>query len=158
MKILAVDPGYEKIGIAILEKNSGKEELVFSECFKTSRKISPQERLLSLGQEVMRVIEEYHPSALSIEKLFFEVNQKTAMLVSEARGVIIYEAVKAGLKIEEFTPLQVKVAVTSYGKSSKNQVKYMVDRLIKIKKSIKEDDEYDAIALGLTYFACVGKN
>lgn len=156
MRILAIDPGYEKIGIAILEKNSGKEELVFSECFKTSRKISPQERLLSLGQEVMRVIEEYHPSALSIEKLFFEVNQKTAMLVSEARGVIVYEAVKAGLKIEEFTPLQVKVAVTGYGKSTKDQVEFMVEKLVKINKPIQEDDEYDAIALGLTFFATAG--
>lgn len=156
MKILAVDPGYEKIGIAILEKNSGKEELVFSECFKTSRKITPHERLLCLGQEIERVIGEYGPTALSIEKLFFEVNQKTAMLVSEARGAIVYEAAKAGLKIEEFTPLQVKVAVTGYGKSTKDQVEFMVKKLIKVKKIIEEDDEYDAIALGLTYFATAG--
>ena len=83
MKILAIDPGYEKIGIAILEKNpKGKESLLFSECFKTSREQSSAERLCALGKEVERVIEEFKPVALAIEKLFFADNQKTAMRVS----------------------------------------------------------------------------
>jgi crossover junction endodeoxyribonuclease RuvC len=154
MKILAVDPGYEKIGIAVLEKNSGKEILLFSECFKTLRTESSDARLCALGKEVERVIEEYNPKCLAIEKLFFENNQKTAMRVSEARGVIIYEASRAGLSVTEFTPLQAKVAITGYGRGTKTQMKFMVEKLVHIGKKIKEDDEYDAIALGLTYFAC----
>lgn len=153
MKILAVDPGYEKMGVAMIEKKNGKELLLFSECFKTSRKNPPGERLLALGKEVGRIIKKFRPEALAIEKLFFTENQKTAMLVSEARGVIIYEAAGAGLPVAEFTPLQVKTAVTSYGKSTKAQMKFMVEKLISVSKKITEDDEYDAIALGLTYFA-----
>ncbi|MDO8482982.1 MAG: crossover junction endodeoxyribonuclease RuvC [bacterium] len=155
MRILAIDPGYEKLGIAVLEKDpKGKEVLLFSECFKTSREKSGDERLCALGKEVERVIEEFQPKVLAIEKLFFADNQKTAMRVSEARGVIIYEAARAGLTVAEFTPLQAKVAVTGYGRGTKAQMKFMVEKLIKVGKKIKEDDEYDAIALGLTYFAC----
>ncbi len=155
MRVLAIDPGYEKIGIAVLEKVAGKETLLFSECFKTSRENPPHERLLALGSEVARVIAEFKPSALAIEKLFFADNQKTAMMVSEARGVIIYESARAGLTVTEFTPLQAKVAVTGYGRGTKAQMKFMIHKLITVGKQIKEDDEYDAIALGLTYFATV---
>ena len=90
---------------------------------------------------------------MAIEKLFFTTNQKTAMGVSEARGVIIYEGSKTGLKIFEYTPLQIKIAVTGYGKADKSQVLFMVKKLIKIDDSIKSDDEIDAIAIGLTAFA-----
>ncbi len=157
MRIIAVDPGYEKIGIAVLEKtekSSGREILLFSECFKTSRLSAHHERLCAFGKEVERVIDEFKPKTLAIEKLFFTTNQKTALMVAEARGVIIYEASRAGLSITEFTPLQAKVAVTGYGRGTKSQMKFMVEKLISIGKKIKEDDEYDAIALGLTYFAC----
>ncbi len=152
-RILAIDPGYEKMGVAILEKTSGKEVLLFSECFQTSRKNPHAERLRDLGKEIRRVIEEYNPTCLAIEKLFFTTNQKTAFQVAEARGVIIYEACSAGLSVVEFTPLQAKVAITGYGRGTKDQMKYMVEKLITVSKKIKEDDEYDAIALGLTYFA-----
>ena len=153
MRILAVDPGYEKMGVAVLEKNLGKEILIFSECFKTSREAPDHERLCTLGKEIERVIEEFKPQSLTIEKLFFADNQKTAMRVSEARGIIIYEAARAGLSVLEFTPLEMKVAITGYGRSTKGQVKFMVEKLVAVNKKIKEDDEYDAIALGLTYFA-----
>ncbi len=152
MKIIAIDPGYERLGIAILEKGTRRETLVFSECFKTSAKEKHEDRLRSIGEEIGKVIKKYKPEALAIENLFFKTNAKTAMKVSEARGVILYEAAKAGLKITEFTPLQIKVAVTGYGKSDKNQVIQMVERLIAV-EPLKYDDEYDAIACGLTYFA-----
>ena len=154
MRILAIDPGYEKMGVAVLEKTDGIKELIlFSECFKTSRDKSSDERLCALGKEVEKVIEKFKPSTLAIEKLFFADNQKTAMRVSEARGVIIYEAARAGLSVVEFTPLQAKVAVTGYGRGTKAQMKFMVEKLLTVGKKIKEDDEYDALALGLTYFA-----
>jgi crossover junction endodeoxyribonuclease RuvC len=154
MKIIAIDPGYERLGIAILEKGTGKESLVFSECFITSTKEKHENRLKLIGLEIERIIKKYQPEAMGIETLFFKTNAKTAMKVSEARGIMLYEAAKNNLKILEFTPLQIKVAVTGYGKSDKDQVTEMVKRLIKITEPIKYDDEYDAIAVGLTFFAC----
>jgi len=149
MRILAIDPGYERVGIAIL----GKDTLVFSECFKTSSKIPFSERLFLIGREIESVIKKYKPKLLAIEKLFFATNQKTAMSVSEAKGVIVYEAKKAGLKIFEYTPLEIKIAVTGYGKSDKKSVINMVKKLIKINENKNSDDEIDAIAVGLACFA-----
>ncbi|MBU6370751.1 MAG: crossover junction endodeoxyribonuclease RuvC [Patescibacteria group bacterium] len=153
MRILAIDPGYERMGVAVLEKNSGKENLIFSECFRTSAKLPHAERLVLVGREVRALVKKYRPDAVALETLFFEKNQKTAMHVAEARGVLLFIAAEAGLPAAEFTPMEIKVAVTGYGKSDKWQVTSMVERLVNIKKAIKYDDEYDAIAVGLTYFA-----
>ena len=153
MRILACDPGYERLGLAVLEKTVGKEVLLYSTCYKTSAKLTHPERLALIGAEVGRVIAEYKPQALAIETLFFANNQKTAMQVSEARGTILYEAKRQGLMVSEYRPMEVKIAVTGYGKSDKSQVTAMVGKLIKINKKIQYDDEYDAIAIGLTYFA-----
>lgn len=154
MKILGIDPGYERIGIAIIDKNKGeKERLIFSECFKTSAKISFEERLLLIGQKIGEVIKEYKPEILAIETLFLNTNQKTVMHVSEARGVIIYEAMKNGLGLFEATPPQIKIATTGYGRADKKDVLKMVRLLIKIDKNKKSDDELDAIAIALTAFA-----
>ncbi len=141
------------MGVAIIEKNKAKEELVYSECFKTSPKIPHEERLKLIGKEVEAVIKKYKPEAMAIETLFFKNNQKTAMHVSEARGVMLYVASSAGIPVKEFLPVAIKIAVTGYGASEKTQVISMVKKLIKIDKEIKYDDEYDAIAVGLTYFA-----
>ena len=155
MKIISIDPGYERVGIAIIEKTcKQKDELIYSNCFKTKANIPFHERLKSIGIEVEKIIKKYKPEALAIEKLYFETNQKTAMGVSEARGVIIYVASKNNLSIYEYTPPQIKVAVTGYGKASKQMIMSMVPKLIDIKEEIKSDDEIDAIAIGLTSLAC----
>ena len=155
MKILAIDPGFERVGVAVIERQpKQKDILVFSECFKTSAKIPFHERLTQIGTEVERIIQEYTPVALAIEKLYFTSNQKTVMGVSEARGVIIYSASRNGLDIFEYTPPQIKVAVTGYGKADKQMVMNMVPKLIQIEKQIRSDDELDAIAIGLTCLAC----
>jgi len=153
MKVIAIDPGYERLGIAILEKTTGKEELLFSDCLKTNPKEKHETRLKIIGEGINKLIKEYKPEAMAIETLFFKNNAKTVMKVSEARGVLLYEAARNALTVTEFTPLQIKVAVTGYGKSEKNQVTEMVKRLIKITKPIKYDDEFDAVAVGLTFFA-----
>jgi crossover junction endodeoxyribonuclease RuvC len=157
MKIIGIDPGYERIGIAVLEKNIGdkKEKLLYSNCFKTSAKLSLPERLFLLGKEIELVIKKYKPEKLGIEKLFFENNQKTAMGVSEARGTIIFVGMNAGLEILEYTPLQIKNAVTGYGRADKSQVHTMVSKLIVLPTDIKQDDEIDAIAVAITSFATV---
>lgn len=154
MKILGIDPGVERVGIAIVEKNgSSKESLIYSECFKTSAKLSHATRLAHIGERIAAVINEHSPRGLAIEKLYFETNVTTAMSVSEARGVVLYEAARAGLSIYEYTPLQIKAAVTGYGKGDKKAIARMVPLLIALPDRAMLDDEIDAIAVGLTCFA-----
>lgn len=154
MIILGIDPGYERIGIAVIEKNKGeKEHLIFSECFKTSKELKFEDRLLLIGQKINEIIKEYNPKILAIETLFLNTNQKTVMHVSEARGVIIYEAIKNKLSLFEATPPQIKIATTGYGRADKKDVLKMVRLLIKIDESKKSDDELDAIAIALTAYA-----
>lgn len=159
MKILGIDPGFERLGIAVLERNTetrpqgNKEWVVFSECFKTSSKLDFGERLRLIGEEIRMMIKKYKPEVLAIETLFLNTNQKTVMRVAEARGVVVYEATRAGLKIFEATPLQVKVATTGYGRANKTQTMKMVKILVEIDKAKTSDDEFDAIAIALTAFA-----
>lgn len=154
MRIIAIDPGYERLGIAVLEKETGgKEAVLYSDCFKTDKKLAHFERLGLIGGEVERVIGEFGPESMCIETLFFSTNQKTAITVAEARGAILFQAAKHGLKVFEYGPGQIKVAVTGYGKSDKAAINMMVDKLVKLDKKTKLDDEYDAIAVGLTCFA-----
>jgi crossover junction endodeoxyribonuclease RuvC len=154
MRILSIDPGYERLGVAILDKEKGqKEVLVFSDCIKTSPKDSFEDRLTQIGLKIEELIFIYKPTALSIENLFISNNQKTAMRVAEVRGTLIYICRKNNLSIKEFTPLQVKLSVTGDGKSSKDQMIKMVKLLIKGAKQDALDDEYDAIAVGLAFFA-----
>lgn len=154
VRVLGIDPGYERVGVALLEKREGEKEiLLFSECIITKRTLLHHERLLMLGKRVEEIINKYNPETLSIEKLYFNENQKTALLVSEARGVILFIASQKKLFVREFTPLEIKVATTGYGRADKKQMRMMINRLIDIPKTIKHDDEYDAIAAGLTSIA-----
>src|SRR3989338_6128148 len=136
-RILGIDPGFERLGIAVLEKNPSdkKEFVLFSECFKTSAKLEFSERLKLIGEEVRKVIKKYKPEVLAIETLFLNTNQKTVMRVAEARGVVVYEAAQAGLQVFEATPLQIKIATTGYGRSDKTHVTKMVRILAKIDKN-----------------------
>ena len=167
MRILGIDPGYERLGIAVLEKaayakgsSAPREKVLFSECFKTSAKLAFVERLLLIGEEVRKIIKKYKPEVLAIETLFLNTNQKTVMHVAEVRGVIIHEARRAGLKVFEASPLQIKIATTGYGRASKEQIMKMVKILVEIDENTthprngqESDDELDAIAVALTAFA-----
>ena len=155
MKILGIDPGYERLGIAILEKSQSdkKEKVIFSECFKTSAKLEFADRLFLIGEEIKKVIKKYKPEVLAIETLFLNTNHKTVMRVAEARGVVIYEAACVGLKVFEASPLQIKIATTGYGRANKEQMVKMVKILANIDKLKTSDDELDAIAIALTAFA-----
>ena len=157
MRILGIDPGYERLGIAILEKNKNNkcEQVIFSECFKTSAKLEFPERIKLIGEEVQKIIKKYKPEVLSIETLFLNTNQKTVMQVAEVRGVVLYEAVCHGLKIFEASPPQIKIATTGYGRANKEQIMKMVKILVNIDKSKQSDDELDAIAIALTGLACL---
>lgn len=158
MRILAIDPGYERLGIAILEKKNGKELLVYSNCFKTRAALPHAERLSLILTEIWRVVDEYKPERLAIETLLFNSNQKTALKVAEARGTVLAVAAKAGLKVFEYSPLQIKVAITGHGRSDKKQMIGMVKRLIAVPDTVVNDDEFDAIACGLTSLAVEKEN
>lgn len=152
MKILGIDPGYERLGIAIVEKNpeNRNPNLIFSETFKTSANDTDAERLFQIQKEIERVIKKYRPEKMGIETLFFNKNIKTAIKVAEARGIILACAKKYNLEITELSPQQVKIAVTGYGRSDKKAIIKMIPLLIQIKEKKKFfDDEYDAIAASL---------
>lgn len=150
MRIIGIDPGYDRLGIAIIDN----QILVHSECFSTSPKDDFHKRLKEVGQRIHNVIEEFAPDIMSIESLFITKNQKTAMKVAEARGVIAYEASLKNIPINEYSPPQIKVAITGHGGSDKSQIIKMIPLLLKIKfdssKKKMLDDEYDAIAVAIT--------
>jgi crossover junction endodeoxyribonuclease RuvC len=153
MRVLAIDPGYDRIGVAIMEKVNTREILIHSECITTNKTDTLPDRLLMLGKRIEVLIEEYKPNAVGIETLFFNTNQKTGIGVAQARGIIIYLALRAGCTVYEFGPQEIKVAVTGYGKSDKKAVIDMVKRLVANVKDKALDDEYDAIAVGITCLA-----
>lgn len=153
MKVLALDPGYDRLGVAILEQVNGKELLLHSECIITDRNTEIIDRLFYIGNAVSDLLVKYAPEAVAIETLFFNKNVKTALGVSQVRGIIMFLAKKAHCVVYEFGPQEIKVAVTGYGKSDKNAVIAMVKRLVHNAPKDAHDDEYDAIAVGITALA-----
>lgn len=154
MRILGIDPGYDRLGIAIIDKsNSKKDSVIYSFCLQTSNKDSIYDRLLNVGHTVNKVIEQYKPDCLAIETLFITKNQKTAMRVSEARGIVIYEASKSNIPIFEYSPMQIKMAITGDGSSDKSRIIKMIHLLVNIPNTNARDDEYDALAVALTHSA-----
>ena len=151
--VLGIDPGFDRVGVAVLDK----DKLLFSECIETNRKLPHAERLLEIGENLKNVIKKWKPGDLAIESLFFNKNITNALRVSEARGVILYHAARDEIKIYEYSPQAIKIAVTGYGKADKKQVEMMVKRLINIpeSKARKLDDELDAIAVGITHLASI---
>ena len=159
MRVIGVDPGYDRLGVAVLEYDeTGKETVVFSTCIETDKTTSLPERLLALGSEFENVLDIYKPGFLAIETLFFNQNRTTAIGVAAARGVIMYAAQVKKCSVHEYGPQEVKVAVTGYGKSDKSAVTAMVSRLVNNVPSDALDDEYDAIAVAVTCLATIGRN
>lgn len=157
MKILGIDPGYDRLGVAVIERPlKGKEVVLYSDCFNTSKKDDIYKRLNQIGVEIGRVLDKFKPDKLAIETLFIDRNQKTAMRVSEARGIIIYEATKRKIPVFEYSPMEIKMAITGDGTSDKSRIIKMVRLLVKLPPKKTYDDEYDAIAVALTCSAqCV---
>lgn len=155
MIILGIDPGFERMGCAVLEKSSTGEKLIYSSCLVSSRNDAHEKRLLHLAKGLKKIIKDFKPDTMAIEKLFFSANQKTALKVAEARGVALLLAAENNLKVVEFTPLEVKMAMTGYGRAEKDQVRKMAQAMLKIDGKGKLDDEIDAIAIALT---CPAKN
>ena|ERR1700722_727520 len=155
MKVLAIDPGYGRCGVAVLEKTPTGEVLMYSDCIETSASDEFSERLAAVTSECMRLAAQFEPDAIAIEKLYFSTNQKTAMHVAEVRGALISGAAERDIPVFEYGPGQVKSATTGSGRADKIQIARMLHVLIKIEKNIRHDDEYDAIAIGITHLASV---
>jgi len=153
MKVLAVDPGYDRIGVAVLEKVAGKEVLLHSDCILTDKQAELDERLYDLGNRFQLLLKEHKPDLVGIETLFFNKNIKTGIGVAQARGIVMYLAKQFGADVKEYGPQEIKIAVTGYGKSDKNAVIDMVKRLVQDVPEKALDDEYDAIAVGITCLA-----
>ena len=155
MKVLAIDPGYGRIGFAVLLKDSGRTHLLFSECFETGKEVVFEERLAQVGDRVRNIIQTHQPFCVAIERLFFSKNKKTALQTAEVRGVCIYAAKDHDLAVAEYTPNQIKNAITGNSNAAKQDVVRMVSRLISLDDKKRHDDEYDAIAIGITHLVSV---
>lgn len=154
LKILGIDPGFDRLGVCVLEKNGNKETLLYSTCIITSKKDDFGARLGAIGKELETILKKHKPSELAIEKLFLAVNQKTVMNVAEVRGVILYLSYMHGLSIHEYSPPEIKVAITGYGKATKDDIAHMVPKILgKTFEKGLLDDEVDAIAIALTHSA-----
>lgn len=148
--ILAIDPGYDRCGIAVIRDGT----LVYSGCVETNKKDSHAKRLAQVYETVRRVIDQWTPSHIAVETLFFSTNKTTAIKVAEARGVIVLLAGLHDIELVELSPQDVKMAMTGVGNADKKQVQKMAAMTLKIDISDKLDDEIDAIALG---FAALGQ-
>lgn len=153
MRVLGIDPGYDRLGVAVMEKIDGKETLIFSTCLQTDRTLSMPERVGWLGKQLKEIFNDHQPTQLAIEKLFFNQNRTTAISVAEVRGVSLYLASENNCQVIEFGPQEIKMAVTGYGKSDKKSVFDMLKRLVSGLPTKALDDEYDAIAIALTALA-----
>lgn len=151
MRILGIDPGYARVGWAVLEVRGQKLEVRNFGCIETSKNTASDERLVDVYKQVCALIKKYKPNALAIEELFFTTNAKTAFKVGEARGVIILTGAMQKIPVTSYTPLQIKIAVTGYGHADKGQVGRMIKAILKLKELPKLDDTVDAIAVALTH-------
>lgn len=150
MRILGIDPGTGILGFGVIDVQKGKSRLVDAGVIRTPVKQADSERLFTIYQELTDIITELRPTVMSVEKLFFVRNITTAMSVSQARGVVLLCGKQQGLELHEFTPLQIKQAVTGYGKADKKQVQEMVRTLLGLQEVPKPDDCADALAAALT--------
>jgi len=151
MVIIGIDPGTTTIGFGVIKKNPKKLECLKYGVIKINPVLTVPERLKKLNQELNKLIRKYKPKAMAIEDIFFFKNSKTAIRVSEAKGVILLTAAKKKLLIKEYTPLQIKMSICGYGRAAKKQIQRMLKKILNLKEIPKPDDAADALAIALSY-------
>lgn len=147
-RVLGIDPGFDRLGLAVLEGDASRPTHVWSDCVEPKKGVASA-RLAEVYTAVVTAIERYHPDVLALETLFFSTNKKTAFSVAEARGAVLAAAGNAGVQIIEFSPAQVKIAVTGYGNADKKAIEVMVPKLMTLPIKKRLDDEFDAIAVAV---------
>lgn len=156
--MLGIDPGYAIVGWGVVEYTGNRFAPVGFGAVTTEAGQPFEQRLLAVYEGVRQVLADYQPEALSIEQLFYQHNQTTVIGVAEARGVILLAAAEAGVPVFEYTPMQVKQAVTGYGKAQKHQVQEMTAKLLNLPDTPKPDDAADALALAICHGQAAGSN
>ena len=151
MIILGIDPGYAIVGYGVLEYSNNKFKVIEYGAITTDSKTDMFDRFKSIYDDICDVMERTNPDFMAIEELFFNSNQKTAINVAQARGVILLAAMNRGIRIFEYTPLQVKQAVAGYGRADKKQIQQMVKLLLGLKEVPKPDDTADAVAIAICH-------
>ena len=156
MRILGIDPGLAIVGYGVVDYVGGKFNIVAMGSIETPAGIDTEDRIEIIYNDLCQIIKEYRPSEAAIEELFFNTNQKTAIAVADARGVILLALKQARVNIAEYTPLQVKQSVVGYGRAEKQQVMEMVRIMLGFKEKIKLDDTADALAIAMCHAHCGG--
>lgn len=151
MTILGIDPGYAIVGFGLIKSERGAQSMITCGAITTAAGLAMATRLLQIERDLSELLGKTKPEAVAVEELFFNTNIKTGINVAQARGVILAVCAGAGIDIFEYTPLQVKQAVTGYGKADKNQVMEMTKRLLKLESTPKPDDAADALAIALCH-------
>ena len=152
MTIIGLDPGYDRLGVAVFINGV----LSFSTCLSSKPKDDFPTRLHTLGLELTNIFNSYQPDSIAMEEIFFSKNQTTALKVAEVRGMIMFLTGEQKIKLYQYSPQIIKMGVAGYGNADKNQVTTMVKRLVKFPKEPKYDDEYDAVAVALTHLNHLG--
>ena len=151
MRILGIDPGYAIVGFGVLDADRGKARLVRCGAINTQAGTPMPLRLLQIQEDMETLIRDFSPEVMAIEELFFNTNVTTAIGVAQARGVILATAARLGVRIFEYSPSQVKIAVVGYGKAEKRQVMDMTKRILGLSAVPKPDDAADAVAIALCH-------
>jgi crossover junction endodeoxyribonuclease RuvC len=151
LRILGIDPGTGILGFGVIDTDKGKAQLVDAGVIRTPVKEDDAVRLQTIFEEITQIIAETKPQQMSVEKLFFAQNVTTAMTVSQARGVVLLAGKQANLEIYEYTPQQIKQALTGYGRADKKQIQEMVRVILQLKEIPKPDDAADALAAAITH-------
>ena len=151
MRILGIDPGLATIGYALVDKETNHFDVLEYGVIKTSPEKDNIERLEIIHKNIQELIEEFEPQQMAVEELFFNKNAKTAILVGQARGVILLAGSQAGITVAEYTPLQIKQAVVGYGRADKMQVQQMVKSLLNLSELPRPDDAADALAVSICH-------
>ena len=151
MVIIGIDPGYAIVGYGVVRHQGNRFTVLGYGCIRTEAKKPFETRLLNIEEGLRQIIDEFKPNCAAVEELFFNTNTKTALDVAQGRGVILLTAVKCGLQVAGYTPLQVKTAVTGYGRADKGQVQQMVKTVLNLPEIPKPDDVADALAIAICH-------
>ena len=151
MRILGIDPGNAIMGYGILDYHGNKFKPVDYGCLRSTAGVPQHLRLKKLYNELNNLLEKYKPDCLAIEELFFNRNTKTALVVGQARGIVLLAAAEAGIDVYEYTPLQVKQAAVGRGRAEKGQVQYMVRIILNLPEIPRPDDVADALAVAICH-------
>ena len=151
MRILGIDPGYAILGWGVVDVEGNRFKAVAYDSILTDKDTPMPQRLSMLYDGLQEIISRYHPDEASIEELYFNNNAKTAIMVGEARGVAVLACEKGGLRVNEYTPLQIKQALVGYGRADKNQVQQMVKTILNLEAVPKPDDTADALAAAVCH-------